>query len=71
MSYNKFMSYNVIGGVLWIFSFISMGYFFGNLPFVKENLKLVMLAIIVLSTLPGVIEVLREKQKIKVRENLL
>ena len=71
MSYKKFMSYNVIGGILWIFSFISMGYFFGNLPIVQNNLKLVMVGIIVFSTLPGVVEIFREKQKIKIRENSL
>lgn len=69
MSYKKFMSYNIIGGTVWIFSFISLGYFFGNLPAVKGNLKLVMVAIIFLSILPGVIEYLREKQKLKVGQN--
>lgn len=66
MSYKKFMSYNVIGGILWIFSFVLMGYFFGNLPLVKGNLKLVMVGIIILSILPGVVELLRAKQKVKV-----
>ncbi len=63
MTYRKFMSYNLIGAALWIFSFIPMGYFFGNLPKVKENFKLVMLAIILISVLPGVIEYIRSKRK--------
>lgn len=66
MTYKKFMSYNVIGGFVWIFSFIPLGYFFGNLPFVKGNLKIVMLAIIIISILPGVFEYIREKRKARV-----
>lgn len=68
MTYKKFMSYNIIGAILWIFSFIPLGYFFGNLPFIKGNLKLVMTAIIVISVLPGVIEFLREKQKLRTKK---
>ncbi len=67
MTYKKFMSFNVIGATLWIFSFIPLGYFFGNLPMIQRNFKLVMLAIVVISTLPGVIEYYREKQKMKKR----
>ena len=53
MSYGRFMSYNVIGGVAWVVICTVAGYLFGNLPFVKENFSLVVLAIIVLSLLPG------------------
>lgn len=63
MTYKKFMSYNVIGAVSWIFSFVPLGYFFGNLPYVKGNLKSVMLAIVFISVLPGVIEYIRAKRK--------
>jgi membrane-associated protein len=63
MSYKKFMTYNVVGAFLWIFSFIPLGYFFGNLPFIQSNFKIVMLAIIVISVLPAVIEFLRERNK--------
>jgi membrane-associated protein len=63
MSYKHFMTYNIVGAVLWIFSFIPLGYFFGNLPIVKENFKLVMIAIIILSVLPAVIEFWRERKK--------
>ena len=61
MSYFKFFSYNVIGGILWICFFTLGGYFFGNLPVVKENFSLVILIIIVLSLLPAVIEILRSR----------
>jgi membrane-associated protein len=63
MTYKKFMTYNVVGAVSWIFIFIPLGYFFGNLPFVQQNFKLVMIAIIIISILPPVIEFIREKRK--------
>ncbi len=63
MSYKKFMTYNVVGALLWIFSFIPLGYFFGNLPFIQKNFKLVMIAIIVISVLPAVIEVIKERRR--------
>jgi membrane-associated protein len=64
MTYKKFMTYNVVGAVSWIFIFIPLGYFFGNLPFVQQNFKLVMIAIIIISILPPVIEFIREKRKL-------
>jgi membrane-associated protein len=63
MTYLKFITYNVIGGVAWILAFISCGFFFGNIPVVKRNFTLVIMAIIVISILPGVIEFIREKRR--------
>jgi membrane-associated protein len=63
MTYSKFLMYNVSGGILWIGLFVLGGYFFGNIPFVKKNFTLVILAIIILSILPGVIEFIRHKRK--------
>lgn len=63
MTYRKFMFYNVVGAVLWIFIFIPLGYFFGNLPFIQENFKVVMIAIIFISILPGIVEFLRGRNK--------
>ena len=63
MTYSRFFSYNVIGAVLWIFSFILLGFFFGNLPVIKSNFKLVILAIIILSILPGIVEYFRNRKK--------
>jgi membrane-associated protein len=51
MEYKKFLSYNVIGGVLWVTTFLLAGYFLGTIPFVKENMSLVALAIILISFL--------------------
>ncbi len=63
MTYRKFLMYNVLGALLWVLSFVFAGYYFGNLPFVKKNLTLVILAIIILSILPGVIEYLRHRRE--------
>ena len=59
MTYSRFFMYNVVGAIVWVGLFIPVGYFFGNLPQVKENFSLVILGIIVLSVLPIVIEVVR------------
>ncbi|MBU2026469.1 MAG: DedA family protein [Proteobacteria bacterium] len=61
MNYPRFISYNVFGGVAWIGIFIFGGYFFGNLPVIKNNFTLVIIAIIILSILPGVIEYFRQR----------
>jgi membrane-associated protein len=61
MTYPRFFAYNVIGGVLWVASFSYAGYFFGNLPVVKQNLSLLILAIVVVSLLPGVIAFVRQR----------
>ncbi len=65
MHYRRFMSYNVVGGIVWVCLFLYAGYFFGQLDVVQKNLKLLMVAIIVVSVLPGVIEVWKEKRKAK------
>ena len=63
MSYGKFLTYNVVGGVAWICLFVLGGYFFGGLPIVKENFTAVILAIIVISIMPGVIEYIRSRKR--------
>jgi membrane-associated protein len=59
MSYRRFFSYNVIGGIVWVASFVYLGVFFGNLPIIKKNFSVVIVAIIILSILPGLIEFIR------------
>jgi membrane-associated protein len=65
MSYTRFMTYNVIAGIVWVAFFIYIGYFFGNMPFVKRNFSIVILAIIIVSMLPGIIEYLRHRREKK------
>lgn len=61
MNYQKFLSYNVIGGFLWIASFVLLGYFFGNQPAIKENFTYVIFGIIGFSLLPVVIGFIKQK----------
>ena len=63
MSYLKFISYNVIGGVGWVAIFTFGGYFFGNIPFVKNNFSIVIIAIILISLVPAVVEFLKHRKK--------
>ncbi|MBA3317745.1 MAG: DedA family protein [Gemmatimonadales bacterium] len=62
MSYPKFITYNVVGAVLWVGLFVPLGYFFGNFPAVKKNFTLVILAIIALSVLPIAVEAIRARR---------
>jgi membrane-associated protein len=65
MSYGKFLRFNVIGGVTWVLLLTLMGYFFGGLPFVKENFEIVIFGIIGISILPMFIEIYRAKRSKK------
>lgn len=61
MNYPRFLAYNVIGGFAWVTSFVLLGYFFGNIPIVRDNLMLVIPAIILLSLMPIAIEYIRAR----------
>ncbi len=63
MTYRRFIAFNVIGGIAWIFSFVLTGYYFGNIPFVRNNFIFVILAIIIISVLPVIIELLRHRDQ--------
>lgn len=62
MNYWHFAMYNVAGAILWVVVCVLAGYYFGNLPFVRNNFSLVILAIIFISILPGIIEYLRYRR---------
>ena len=62
MAYGRFLAYNVVGGVVWVVLFVAGGYLFGNIPVVKENFSVVILAIIVLSLMPIVVEWYRHRR---------
>lgn len=66
MKYSRFIMYNIVGGFAWIVAFTMIGYFFGNLPFVKKNFTLVIFAIIFISILPPIIEFLKQRFSNKV-----
>jgi membrane-associated protein len=61
MSYRNFFRYNVIGGIAWVTGLTLLGYFFGNLEFVRKNFEIVIFGIIGISLLPMIIEILRAK----------
>jgi membrane-associated protein len=63
MTYSRFLVYNVVGGVVWVTLFVLAGYYFGNLPAVRQNFTYVILAIIVLSVMPIVLELVKSRRR--------
>jgi len=63
MHYGTFISYNIIGGIAWVAIFILAGYFFGNIPSIKHNFSIVVMAIILISVIPMGIEAIKHKLK--------
>ncbi len=62
MNYQRFLSFSVLGSILWIGSFTFGGFFFGNIPFFKKNFTLVIVAIMVISLMPGIISYVQQKR---------
>jgi membrane-associated protein len=71
MSYWKFLAYNIVGGIVWVFLFVLGGYFFGNIPIVQKNFTLVIMAIVLLSVLPAVYKLIKHKLAQSKPEELL
>ena len=65
MKYRRFLSYNIVGGVAWISALVYTGYLFGNIPWIKQNLTLIVLGIVILSLLPAIFAYLRERRSFK------
>jgi membrane-associated protein len=65
MSYGFFFRWNVIGGITWVATFTLLGYFFGNIPFVQKNFELVIIAIILISLIPAVVEAVKARKEMK------
>ena len=63
MRYARFLAFSIGGGVFWVALFVHAGYFFGNIPFVKKNFSIVIMAIIVLSVLPAVVEMWKHRRR--------
>ena len=63
MAYPRFLLYNVMGGTFWVVAMTLLGFFFGNIPIVKENFSFVIVVIIVISILPAVIEAFRQRRQ--------
>ncbi|MEO5979395.1 MAG: DedA family protein [Chryseolinea sp.] len=65
MTYGRFATYNVVGGVSWVTAFLFIGYYFGGLPLIKSNFTLVIFGIILISILPPIIELIRDRRRAK------
>lgn len=63
MSYPRFIAYNIVGGIAWVFSFLLAGFYFSEIPIVKRNFTLVIFAIIIISILPAFVEFVRAKRE--------
>ncbi|MGE4316022.1 DedA family protein [Acinetobacter sp.] len=63
MNYKYFLSFNIIGAICWVGSFVILGYLFGNMPIVKDNFTHLIFGIIIISVLPGIIGFIRQKLK--------
>ena len=63
MNYRHYVMFSIIGGVSWIGSLILAGYFFGNIPVIKDNLTLMILVIVVVSFVPAMIEFMRHRRQ--------
>jgi len=63
MNYLKFIPYNMVGGGLWVSLFLGGGYFFGNLTFIKDHFSYALIALVIISLIPGVIIFIKEKHK--------
>ena len=68
MNYLKFLAFSIGGTILWVSSFVLGGYFFGNMPIVKKNFTLVIMAIVVISVIPSVVEVIRQRRLAKAKK---
>lgn len=71
MDYSRFLSFNIIGGIAWVVTFVYGGYFFGNIPVIKNNFTVTIMIIIILSIAPGVVEFIRHKWSKKYPANPL
>ena len=67
MDYFTFLSYNIIGGIVWVALFLFSGYFFGNIVYVKDNLGIITLLIIATSLIPAIVEYVKHKKKKKIK----
>lgn len=63
MNYSRFITYNMLGGFLWVLLFLGGGYFFGGLPFIKQHFSYVVIAIIIISAIPAIVTFVKEKRR--------
>lgn len=69
MHYSTFISFNFIGGISWVLIATLLGFFFGNIPFVKDNFSLIIIAIIIISVIPMLVPLIKKQLK-KIKKNI-
>ncbi len=71
MDYSKFFFFNIVGGFVWVALFMGLGYFFGNVPIVKENFSIAILGIVGMSVVPMIYEYLKERNSPSMSQKVL
>lgn len=61
MTYRRFLMFNIVGGIAWVLLFVLAGYFFGNIPYIKNNFSFVIIALVLIPGIPAVVEVIRQQ----------
>ena len=64
MKYSKFLLFNIIGGILWTSVMVFSGFFFGNIPIVKDNLSVCIILIVIISFIPAIVELIKGRRKV-------
>lgn len=67
MDYKKFISFNIFGGIFWVTSMTLLGYFFGNIPFIKKNFEFVIIGVIILSIVPVIVGYLSHRKETRLK----
>ncbi|MFZ1322483.1 MAG: VTT domain-containing protein [Ignavibacteria bacterium] len=70
MDYKKFVSFNIFGGIFWVSSMTLLGYFFGNIPFIKKNFEFVIIGVIILSIVPVILGYLSHRKETKLKSEV-
>jgi len=64
MNYFTFLIYNVVGGIFWVAIFVFSGFYFGNIPLIKNNLMMIIILIVIISFIPAILEYIKHRRKI-------
>src|SRR3989344_5851566 len=67
MNYFTFLIYNVVGGISWVAIFVFSGFYFGNIPLIKNNLMMIIILIVIISFIPAILEYIKHRRKIILR----
>ncbi len=71
MNYFTFLVYNVIGGIVWVATFVFSGFYFGNISYIKNNLTIIIILIIILSFIPAILEYIKHRRKLQKSDKVI